>query len=151
MQLHFDCFHCLYRWFYGNLSRGQAEDYLMRIPRDGAFLIRQREGEQDSFAITFRCGDTLQLYRCFPFAPLVLVFKKKNLFFRGDGKVKHCRIQKEGNLYLLGTTSEFESLVELVSYFRKKPLYRKIKLRYPVTPELVDRFSTVSSRSDKHN
>lgn len=65
--------------------------------------------------------------------------------------MKHCRIQKEGNLYLLGTTSEFESLVELVSYFRKKPLYRKIKLRYPVTPELVDRFSTVSSRSDKHN
>uniref|UniRef100_A0A3B4TIQ3 1-phosphatidylinositol 4,5-bisphosphate phosphodiesterase gamma n=1 Tax=Seriola dumerili TaxID=41447 RepID=A0A3B4TIQ3_SERDU len=101
-------------WFYSNLSRGQAEDYLLRIPRDGAFLIRQREGEQDSYAITFR----------------------------GDGKVKHCRIQKEGNMYLLGTTTEFESLVELVNYFRKKPLYRKIKLRYPVTPELVDRFST---------
>uniref|UniRef100_A0A7N6FHD9 Phosphoinositide phospholipase C n=1 Tax=Anabas testudineus TaxID=64144 RepID=A0A7N6FHD9_ANATE len=97
-------------WFYSNLSRGQAEDYLLRIPRDGAFLIRQREGEPDSFAITFR----------------------------GDGKVKHCRIQKEGNMYLLGTTTEFESLVELVNYFRKKPLYRKIKLRYPVTPELVD-------------
>nr|XP_046250062.1 1-phosphatidylinositol 4,5-bisphosphate phosphodiesterase gamma-2 [Scatophagus argus] len=101
-------------WFYSNLSRGQAEDYLLRIPRDGAFLIRQREGEPDSFAITFR----------------------------GDGKVKHCRIQKEGNMYLLGTTTEFESLVELVNYFKKKPLYRKIKLRYPVTPELVDRFST---------
>lgn len=76
--------------------------------------------------------------------------KKKHPYFRGDGKVKHCRIQKEGNLYLLGTTSEFESLVEIVSYFRKKPLYRKIKLRYPVTPELVDRFSTVSSRSEEH-
>ncbi|KAM3870064.1 1-phosphatidylinositol 4,5-bisphosphate phosphodiesterase gamma-2 [Diretmus argenteus] len=100
-------------WFYNNLSRGQAEDYLMRIPRDGAFLIRQREGEPDSYAITFR----------------------------GDGKVKHCRIQKESNMYLLGTTTEFESLVELVNYFRKKPLYRKIKLRYPVTPELVERFS----------
>uniref|UniRef100_A0A8D3CT39 Phosphoinositide phospholipase C n=1 Tax=Scophthalmus maximus TaxID=52904 RepID=A0A8D3CT39_SCOMX len=99
-------------WFYSNLSRGQAEDYLLRIPRDGAFLIRQREGEPDSFAITFRC----------------------------DGKVKHCRIQKEGNMYLLGTTTEFESLVELVNYFKKKPLYRKIKLRYPVTKELVDRF-----------
>ncbi|XP_038149889.1 1-phosphatidylinositol 4,5-bisphosphate phosphodiesterase gamma-2 [Cyprinodon tularosa] len=101
-------------WFYKNLSRGEAEDYLLRIPRDGAFLIRQREGEQDSYAITFR----------------------------GDGKVKHCRIQKEGGVYLLGTTTEFESLVELVNYFKKKPLYRKIKLRYPVTPELVERFST---------
>lgn len=58
--------------------------------------------------------------------------------------MKHCRIQKDGNKYLLGTTTEFESLVELVSYFREKPLYRKIKLRYPVTPELVDSFSTVS-------
>lgn len=47
-------------------------------------------------------------------------------------------------MYLLGTTTEFESLVELVNYFKKKPLYRKIKLRYPVTPELVERFSTVS-------
>lgn len=124
----------------------------MRIPRDGAFLIREREGEPDSFAITFRCGDT-QLDHCFYFfLPLVLVFLFffSSLFIRGDGKVKHCRIQKEGNLYLLGTTSEFESLVELVSYFRKKPLYRKIKLRYPVTPELVDRFSTVSSESDEH-
>ncbi|XP_069384581.1 1-phosphatidylinositol 4,5-bisphosphate phosphodiesterase gamma-2 isoform X3 [Paralichthys olivaceus] len=101
-------------WFYSNLSRGQAEDYLLRIPRDGAFLIRQREGDPDSFAITFR----------------------------GDGKVKHCRIQKEGNMYLMGTTTEFESLVELVNYFKTRPLYRKIKLRYPVTPKLVDRFST---------
>lgn len=58
--------------------------------------------------------------------------------------VKHCRIHKEGSMYVLGSSSEFESLVELVNYFRKKPLYRKTKLRYPVTPELVDRFSLVS-------
>uniref|UniRef100_A0AAY5JZI8 Phosphoinositide phospholipase C n=1 Tax=Esox lucius TaxID=8010 RepID=A0AAY5JZI8_ESOLU len=99
--------HLLEGWFYSNLSRGEAEDYLLRIPRDGAFLIRQRE-EGDSYAITFR----------------------------GDGKVKHCRIQKDGAMYVLGTTTEFQSLVELVNYFRKKPLYRKIKLRYPVTLEL---------------
>ncbi|KAI7802408.1 1-phosphatidylinositol 4,5-bisphosphate phosphodiesterase gamma-2 [Triplophysa rosa] len=101
-------------WFYSNLSRGEAEDYLIRIPRDGAFLIRQRE-DSDSYAITFR----------------------------GEGMVKHCRILREGTMYLLGTSSEFESLVELVEYFRKKPLYRKIKLRYPVTPELVERFSSI--------
>ncbi|KAL2093073.1 hypothetical protein ACEWY4_010385 [Coilia grayii] len=104
--------HLQQGWFYSNLSRGEAEDYLMRIPRDGAFLIRQRE-DPDSFAITFR----------------------------GDGKVKHCRIQREGTMYVLGSSSEFESLVELVSYFRKCALYRKIKLRYPVTRELVERFS----------
>lgn len=130
------------RWFYSNLSRGQAEDYLLRIPRDGAFLIRQREGEHDSFAITFRCSAAIIsfLFSCC----VLFLCSPGSLSFRGDGKVKHCRIQKEGNMYLLGTTTEFESLVELVNYFRKKPLYRKIKLRYPVTPELVDRFSTVS-------
>ncbi|XP_073709796.1 1-phosphatidylinositol 4,5-bisphosphate phosphodiesterase gamma-2-like [Misgurnus anguillicaudatus] len=101
-------------WFYSNLSRGEAEDFLMRIPRDGAFLIRQRE-DSDSYAITFR----------------------------GEGMVKHCRIHREDSMYVLGTSSEFESLVELVEYFHKKPLYRKIKLRYPVTPELVDRFSSI--------
>uniref|UniRef100_A0A8C2JJA4 Phosphoinositide phospholipase C n=1 Tax=Cyprinus carpio TaxID=7962 RepID=A0A8C2JJA4_CYPCA len=105
------------QWFYSNLSRGEAEDYLMRIPRDGAFLIRQRENS-DSYAITFR----------------------------GEGMVKHCRIHKEGSMYVLGTSSEFESLLELVDYFRKKPLYRKIKLRYPVTPELVERFSSVNNK-----
>lgn len=104
--------HVTQNWFYSNLSRGEAEDMLMHIPRDGAFLIRQRE-TGDSFAITFR----------------------------GDGKVKHCRIQKEASMFVLGSSTEFESLVELVNYFRKKPLYRKIKLRYPVTEELVARFS----------
>lgn len=41
------------RWYYDGLSRGEAEDMLMRVPRDGAFLIRKREGT-DSYAITFR-------------------------------------------------------------------------------------------------
>ena len=42
-----------HRWYYDGLSRGEAEDMLMRVPRDGAFLIRRREGT-DSYAITFR-------------------------------------------------------------------------------------------------
>ncbi|XP_062860342.1 1-phosphatidylinositol 4,5-bisphosphate phosphodiesterase gamma-2 isoform X1 [Trichomycterus rosablanca] len=103
-------------WFYSNLSRGEAEEYLLRIPRDGAFLIRQRD-ESDTYAITFR----------------------------GEGMVRHCRIHNEGNLYVLGSSSEFESLVELVNYFRKTPLYRKTKLRYPVTPELMNRFYQVDT------
>ncbi|KAE8608753.1 hypothetical protein XENTR_v10011595 [Xenopus tropicalis] len=100
-------------WYYDNLSRGEAEDMLMRIPRDGAFLIRRRE-EQDSYAITFRA----------------------------EGKVKHCRIQRDGRMFVLGTSAYFENLVELVSYYQKHPLYRKMKLRYPVTEELLQRYST---------
>ncbi|NXS55852.1 PLCG2 phosphodiesterase, partial [Brachypteracias leptosomus] len=100
-------------WYYSNLSRGEAEDMLMRIPRDGAFLIRKRD-EPDSFAMTFRA----------------------------EGKVKHFRIQQEGCHFVLGTSAYFESLVELVTYYEKHPLYRKMKLRYPVTEELLERYST---------
>ncbi|XP_074864699.1 1-phosphatidylinositol 4,5-bisphosphate phosphodiesterase gamma-2 [Carettochelys insculpta] len=100
-------------WYYPNLSRGEAEDMLMRIPRDGAFLIRKRD-EPDSFAMTFRA----------------------------EGKVKHFRIKQEGRHFVLGTSAYFESLVEMVTYYGKHPLYRKMKLRYPVTEELLERYST---------
>uniref|UniRef100_A0A8C5QGH8 1-phosphatidylinositol 4,5-bisphosphate phosphodiesterase gamma n=1 Tax=Leptobrachium leishanense TaxID=445787 RepID=A0A8C5QGH8_9ANUR len=100
-------------WYHDNLSRGEAEDMLMRIPRDGAFLIRKRD-EPNSYAFTFRA----------------------------EGKIKHCRIQKEGRLFVLGTSAYFENLVELVNYYEKHPLYRKMKLRYPVTEELLRRYST---------
>uniref|UniRef100_A0A8C0I3B4 Phosphoinositide phospholipase C n=1 Tax=Balaenoptera musculus TaxID=9771 RepID=A0A8C0I3B4_BALMU len=99
-------------WYYDGLSRGEAEDMLMRVPRDGAFLIRKREGT-DSYAITFRAR----------------------------GKVKHCRINRDGRHFVLGTSAYFESLVELVSYYEKHALYRKMKLRYPVTPELLERYN----------
>ncbi|KAF5918570.1 hypothetical protein HPG69_005005 [Diceros bicornis minor] len=99
-------------WYYDGLSRGEAEDMLMRVPRDGAFLIRKREGT-DSYAITFRAR----------------------------GKVKHCRINRDGRHFVLGTSAYFESLVELVSYYEKHALYRKMRLRYPVTPELLERYN----------
>uniref|UniRef100_A0A2K5M568 1-phosphatidylinositol 4,5-bisphosphate phosphodiesterase gamma n=1 Tax=Cercocebus atys TaxID=9531 RepID=A0A2K5M568_CERAT len=101
-----------HEWYYESLSRGEAEDMLMRIPRDGAFLIRKREGS-DSYAITFRAR----------------------------GKVKHCRINRDGRHFVLGTSAYFESLVELVSYYEKHSLYRKMRLRYPVTPELLERYN----------
>ncbi|XP_069494536.1 1-phosphatidylinositol 4,5-bisphosphate phosphodiesterase gamma-2 [Ambystoma mexicanum] len=100
-------------WYYSNLSRGEAEDMLLRIPRDGAFLVRKRD-PPNSYAITFRA----------------------------EGKVKHCRITQEGGHFLLGKSAYFETLVELVTYYENHPLYRKIKLRYPVTQELIDRYST---------
>lgn len=50
------------RWYHANLSRSHAENMLMRVPRDGAFLVRKR-AEANSFAISFRyvpgvSGDT---------------------------------------------------------------------------------------------
>ncbi|KAF6714554.1 1-phosphatidylinositol 4,5-bisphosphate phosphodiesterase gamma-1 [Oryzias melastigma] len=99
-------------WYHANLSRSHAENMLMRVPRDGAFLIRKR-AEPNSYAISFRA----------------------------EGKIKHCRVQQEGQTVQLGT-SEFDSLVDLVSYFEKHPLYRKMKLRYPINEDTLEKIGT---------
>uniref|UniRef100_A0A8C3ADK7 1-phosphatidylinositol 4,5-bisphosphate phosphodiesterase gamma n=1 Tax=Cyclopterus lumpus TaxID=8103 RepID=A0A8C3ADK7_CYCLU len=100
-------------WYHSSLSRVQAEHMLMRVPRDGAFLVRKRS-ENNSYAISFRA----------------------------EGKIKHCRIQQEGRLFMLGSSAEFESLVDLVSYYEKHPLYRKMRLRYPINEDTLDRMGT---------
>nr|XP_005986803.1 PREDICTED: 1-phosphatidylinositol 4,5-bisphosphate phosphodiesterase gamma-1 isoform X2 [Latimeria chalumnae] len=99
-------------WYHANLLRGQAEHMLMRVPRDGAFLVRKRS-EPNSFAISFRA----------------------------EGKIKHCRVQQEGQVVVLGN-SEFDSLVDLISYYEKNPLYRKMKLRYPINEETLEKIGT---------
>ncbi|XP_026201893.1 LOW QUALITY PROTEIN: 1-phosphatidylinositol 4,5-bisphosphate phosphodiesterase gamma-1-like [Anabas testudineus] len=100
-------------WYHSSLSRVQAEHMLMRVPRDGAFLVRKRN-EHNSYAISFRA----------------------------EGKIKHCRIQQEGRLFMLGSSAEFESLVDLVNYYEKHPLYRKMRLRYPINEDTLDRMGT---------
>ncbi|CAB4041345.1 1-phosphatidylinositol 4,5-bisphosphate phosphodiesterase gamma-1-like, partial [Paramuricea clavata] len=42
-----------------------------------------------------------------------------------------------GRLFTLGT-AQFESLVELVDHYTKFPLYRKIKLKYPINDEVLE-------------
>ncbi|XP_060063123.1 1-phosphatidylinositol 4,5-bisphosphate phosphodiesterase gamma-1-like [Ylistrum balloti] len=103
-------------WFHNNLDRSQAEDMLKKIGRDGAFLVRRSVKNQDSYAISFRA----------------------------DGKIKHCRIQNEERLFVIGS-AEFESLVDLVDYYEKNPLYNKVRLKYPVSQRLVEERGAVST------
>ncbi|RXN24738.1 1-phosphatidylinositol 4,5-bisphosphate phosphodiesterase gamma-2-like protein [Labeo rohita] len=98
-------------WFYSSLRETEAEDYLLRIPRDGAFLIRQRE-EPDTFTLSIRV----------------------------DGDVEHYHIHQHDSKYVLADAYEFGSLEDLVSCFRNQLFFGKTKLRYPVTPQLVERF-----------
>uniref|UniRef100_A0A669CJY2 1-phosphatidylinositol 4,5-bisphosphate phosphodiesterase gamma n=1 Tax=Oreochromis niloticus TaxID=8128 RepID=A0A669CJY2_ORENI len=60
---------------------------------------------------------------------------------RAEGKIKHCRVQQEGQTVVLGT-SEFDSLVDLISYYEKHPLYRKMKLRYPINEDTLEKIGT---------
>ena len=78
---------------------------------------------------------------------IVFVTRSENLIVfvtRAEGKIKHCRIKHEGRLFIIGNAT-FESLLELVQYYEKQPLYRRMKLRYPVNDQLVRQIGTVSN------
>jgi len=100
-------------WYHKKMNKSQAEDMLKRMRADGAFLVRPSEQEENCFSITFRA----------------------------EGMIKHCRIKQEGRLFSVGNVS-FESLVELVKYYEKNALYRRVKLTYPVNENTVRRLGS---------
>nr|UPI11531.1 phospholipase C gamma 1 [Mythimna separata] len=100
-------------WFHPFCTRVQAEELLRKANTDGAFLVRPSDKDHSSFAISFRT----------------------------EREIKHCRIKLEGRLYTIGTV-RFESLVELVSYYEKNPLYKKVKLWFPISEDIVRRIIT---------
>lgn len=53
-------------------------------------------------------------------------------------------MQQEGQTVVLGT-SEFDSLVDLISYYEKHPVYRKMKLRYPINEDTLEKIGTAVS------
>lgn len=73
----------------------------------------------------------------------VTVKHRASVCSRAEKKIKHCRIKVEGRLYSVGTT-QFESLVELVKYYERNPLYKKIKLRHPVSEDNINNNFSVS-------
>ncbi|XP_069674413.1 1-phosphatidylinositol 4,5-bisphosphate phosphodiesterase gamma-1 isoform X2 [Periplaneta americana] len=95
-------------WYHQDITRAEAEELLKKVPSDGAFLVRPSENDVYSYAVSFRA----------------------------EKKIKHCRIKQEGRLYTIGSV-QFESLVELVNYYKRHPLYRKIKLIYPVNKDVM--------------
>ena len=57
---------------------------------------------------------------------LIYVRKRHlNSIFRAGNKIKHCLIKGDGRLFIIGMAN-FESLVDLVNYYEKHPLYRKV-------------------------
>lgn len=45
---------------------------------------------------------------------------------------------------MLGST-EFDSIVDLINYYEKRPLYRKMKLRYPINEDTLEKIGTAVS------
>lgn len=97
------------QWWHGKeCTRHKAEELLRGFETDGAFLVRPSETSGTSFAVSFR----------------------------SDGKVRHCRVRKEGRMYSIGE-SAFESIVALVEYYETVPLYKHTRLTDPVDANLA--------------
>ncbi|XP_063989882.1 1-phosphatidylinositol 4,5-bisphosphate phosphodiesterase gamma-1 [Diachasmimorpha longicaudata] len=117
------CKHEEKEWWHSQCTRGMAEDVLKRIPTNGAFLVRPSEKDSNNSYATYAIS------------------------FRAENKIKHCRIKFEGRLYTVGSI-QFESLVELVSYYERHPLYKKVWLSYPISSDIM---SNVLSSGDSGN
>lgn len=64
--------------------------------------------------------------------------------FRAEGRIKHCRVLHDERLYVIGT-STFESLVDLVEFYERHPLYKRVTLKHPVNEETLHKLTEVST------
>ncbi|XP_076449548.1 1-phosphatidylinositol 4,5-bisphosphate phosphodiesterase gamma-1-like isoform X2 [Babylonia areolata] len=94
-------------WFRPDMNRFTAERLLLRIPTEGAFLVR---GSSDPGCLS--------------------------LSFRHKRKISHFQVARRGKSYLCGPY-RFVSLPKMVEYFRRRPLYRKTKLTVAATEDLA--------------
>ncbi|XP_062715033.1 1-phosphatidylinositol 4,5-bisphosphate phosphodiesterase gamma-1 isoform X2 [Aedes albopictus] len=106
-------------WYHHNTTREQSEIILHQIQTDGAFLVRPSDKGPNAFVISFRAHK----------------------------KIKHCRIKVEGRLYGVGGM-DFESLIDLVNFYMKHPLYRKVKLTHPIPKDMLKRINTMNGPED---
>lgn len=103
-------------WYHPNTTKEQSEQVLKLVPNEGAFLVRPSDKGNNSYVISFRANQ----------------------------HIKHCRITVDGRLYIVGAGGmEFESLVDLVNFYLKYPLYKKVKLQYPVSKDMLKRIGNV--------
>lgn len=82
-------------WYNETLNKTEAENLLRRVWHDGAYLVRKSEHEEESYSISFRF----------------------------ENKIKHCRIRKEGRLFVV-RNQKFENLNDLIGYYQRSPLYK---------------------------
>lgn len=94
-------------WFHPHTSKEQAEKVLMKLDI-GSFLVRPSVQNSNDFVISFTI----------------------------NRKIKHCRIIQEGRLFVVDT-NKFESMVSLVHYYMRTPLYKNVRLINPVSQELL--------------
>ncbi|KAJ7340180.1 Growth factor receptor-bound protein 2 [Desmophyllum pertusum] len=72
-------------WFHGKITRKQAEEALLQLQFEGAFLIRESESSPGDFSLSVRTGDNVQHFK----------------IFKDDDRKYHLWIRKFSSLNLL--------------------------------------------------
>lgn len=81
-------------WYYGNVTRHQAECILNERGEEGDFLIRDSESSPSDFSISLKAA----------------------------GKNKHFKVQQTEGVYCIGQR-RFTSMDELVEHYKKAPIF----------------------------
>ncbi|XP_076991042.1 cytoplasmic protein NCK2 [Tamandua tetradactyla] len=81
-------------WYYGNVTRHQAECALNERGAQGDFLIRDSESSPSDFSVSLKAS----------------------------GKNKHFKVQLVGNVYCIGQR-RFHTMDELVEHYKKAPIF----------------------------
>ncbi|XP_016147429.1 cytoplasmic protein NCK1-like isoform X2 [Sinocyclocheilus rhinocerous] len=82
------------QWYYGKVTRHQAEVALNQRGTEGDFLIRDSESSPNDFSISLKA----------------------------QSKNKHFKVQLKDNLYCIGQR-KFNSMEELVEHYKKAPIF----------------------------
>ncbi|KAK6618620.1 protein tyrosine phosphatase, non-receptor type 11 [Polyplax serrata] len=81
-------------WFHGHISGKEAEKMILEKGKNGSFLVRESQSEPGHFVLTVRTED----------------------------RVTHVKIRCQENKYDVGGGERFESLSELIEYYKKNPM-----------------------------
>ncbi|XP_051538641.1 cytoplasmic protein NCK1-like isoform X1 [Myxocyprinus asiaticus] len=82
------------QWYYGKVTRHQAEVALNQRGTEGDFLIRDSESSPNDFSISLKA----------------------------QSKNKHFKVQMKDNLYCIGQR-KFNTMEELVDHYKKAPIF----------------------------
>lgn len=81
-------------WYYGNITRHQAECILNERGEEGDFLVRDSESSPSDFSVSLKAA----------------------------GKNKHFKVQQTEGVYCIGQR-KFSSIDELVEHYKKAPIF----------------------------
>ncbi|EFA12064.1 tyrosine-protein phosphatase non-receptor type 11 isoform X1 [Tribolium castaneum] len=82
------------RWFHGHLSGKEAEKLILERGKNGSFLVRESQSKPGDFVLSVRTDD----------------------------KMTHVMIRYSDNQYDVGGGEKFDSLAELIEYYKKNPM-----------------------------